>query len=117
MKDQIEKQAIEEIENDLRECHTEFPDENMNIYTDYSKTAEKMVAKGYRKQSEWIRVEDDTPKDPSKRVQVFLRDADFTKPIGENKIDTDRYVDGRWVRWGDYVTHWKDLPEPPKGEE
>ena len=51
MKDN-EKQAIEEFENDLVACHTEFADGNGDIYTDYSTTAEKMVAKGYRKQIE-----------------------------------------------------------------
>lgn len=69
---------------------------------------------GYRKQ-EWISVKDDTPKDGEKRVQVFLRDDAFTKPIGSNKIDTDRYIDGKWVRWGKHVTHWMELPAPPKG--
>ena len=57
MEKQIEKQAIDEMANDLIECHTEFADGNGDIYTNYDETAEKMVAKGYRKQSEgeWIR--------------------------------------------------------------
>lgn len=67
-----------------------------------------------KEQSDWVSVEVDTPTDSSERVQVFLRDADFTKSIGENKIDTDRYIDGKWVRWGKYVTHWKHLSDPPK---
>ena len=79
------------------------------------KYARRAYEAGYRKQ-EWISVKDDTPKDGEKRVQVFLRDDAFTKPIGENKIDTDRFIDGKWVRWGKYVTHWMPLPEPPKGE-
>lgn len=69
---------------------------------------------GYLKQSEWISVEDDLPKNQLARVLVFLKDDEFTKPIGFNKIDTDRYIDGKWVRWGKYVTHWMPLPEPPK---
>lgn len=76
--------------------------------------AEALYDAGYCRQNEWISVEDDTPKDGEKRVQVFLRDDDFTKPIGENKIDTDRFIDGKWVRWGKYVTHWMPLPEPPE---
>ncbi|MBQ7347776.1 MAG: hypothetical protein IJW55_07450 [Clostridia bacterium] len=45
---------------------------------------------------------------------VYWGEHDFTKNLGENKIDTDRYVDGKWVRWGKYVTHWMSLPEAPK---
>lgn len=76
--------------------------------------AESIYNAGYRKQSEWISVEDDLPKNQLARVLVFLKDDEFTKPIGFNKIDTDRYIDGKWVRWGKYVTHWMPLPEPPK---
>lgn len=69
---------------------------------------------GYRKQSEWISVEDRLPENGTARVLVFLADDWFTKPIGENKIDTDRFIDGNWVRWGRHVTHWMPLPEPPE---
>ena len=52
-----EKQ-IEDFENDLRECHTEFSvsDDSMDIYTDYKITAQNMIGKGWSKQSEgeWI---------------------------------------------------------------
>lgn len=56
---EFEKQAIEEMENDLRECHSEFEADG-DIYTDYPKTAERMIDKGWRKQNEgaWIEVED-----------------------------------------------------------
>lgn len=30
------------------------------------------------------------------------------------RIDTDRVLKGRWVRWGTSVTHWMQLPELPK---
>lgn len=66
----------------------------------------------------WISVEERLPDNNMERVLVFLMDDDFTKPIGDNKIDTDRFVDGKWVRWSRFVTHWMPLPEPPtkKGE-
>lgn len=51
-----EKQ-IEDFENDLRECHTEFStsDDSMDLYTDYKITAQNMINKDWRKQSkgEW----------------------------------------------------------------
>ena len=62
----------------------------------------------------WISVEDRLPKNGLARVLVFLKDNAYTKPIGTNKIDTDRYIDGKWVRWGVNVTHWMPLPAPPK---
>ncbi len=62
----------------------------------------------------WISVKDRLPENNLARVLVFLKDDEFTKPIGFNKIDTDRCIDGKWVRWGKYVTHWMPLPEPPK---
>lgn len=81
---------------------------------EHRRIANRLYNADCRKQ-EWISVKDDTPKDGEKRVQVFLRDDAFTKPIGSNKIDTDRYIDGKWVRWGKHVTHWMELPAPPKG--
>lgn len=106
-----EKQTIEEMAKDV--AHSISWCDDVIPTVDCLGTAAALYGIGYRKQ-EWISVEDDTPKDGEKRVQVFLRDDDFTKPIGENKIDTDRYIDGKWVRWGKHVTHWMPLPEAPK---
>lgn len=59
MKEQIEKQAIEEkvaeLECDLQYCHREFVAEG-EIYTDYYATAQNLIDKGYRKQieGEWV---------------------------------------------------------------
>lgn len=76
---------------------------------------EKGYADGLRhRESEWISVEDDTPKNSMARVQVFLRNTAITDGIGFPKIDTDRFIDGKWVRWSNNVTHWMPLPEPPK---
>ena len=106
MKDQIEKQAIEEMANDLIECHTEFVDGNGDIYTNYDETAEKMVAKGYRKQG-WISVEERLPKQ-WESVLVCCGDED---EIGTDFIASN----GRWYEHiHDTVTHWMPLPEPPK---
>lgn len=64
--------------------------------------------------AEWISVNDRTPTNSLVRVLVSLKNDEFTKNIGFNKIDTDRWIDGKWVRWGERVTHWMPLPKPPK---
>lgn len=66
--------------------------------------------------SEWISVNDDTPKNELERVLVLLEDNDITHTIGTHKIDTDRFVNGKWARWGRWVTHWAPLSDTLKGE-
>ena len=57
--------------------------------------------------NEWISVKDRLPNEDV-RVLVYLNsDRNYTK------IDTDRRLEGKWVRWGYDVTHWMCLPEPP----
>ena len=69
------------------------------------------------KKPEWISVDDRLPKNNLARVLVYIKANDFTRPIGFNRIDTDRCIDGKWVRWGENVTHWMPLPAAPKGGE
>jgi hypothetical protein len=60
---------------------------------------------------EWISVEERLPEDADERVLVYIvSERCYTE------LDTDRFVGGRWVRWGDEVTHWMTLPEPPETE-
>ena len=62
----------------------------------------------------WIGV-NEPPKDENQRVLVKLRsDTDMQ---GYPKIDTDRFVNGRWVRWNNSVTHWMPLPETETRKE
>jgi hypothetical protein len=63
---------------------------------------------------EWISVDERLPENELERVLVTLKQGTFTNTIGTNKVDTDIFVEGRWVRWGRYVTHWMPLPEAPK---
>ena len=61
-KEQLERERQEAIMSaDLELCHTEFQTGVGEIYTDYDTTAQKMVAKGYRKQSEgeWVNKSED----------------------------------------------------------
>lgn len=61
--------------------------------------------------SRWIPV---TERLPEEGVRVLVRLDGDKPPIGEPRMDTDRVVDGRWVRWFDLVTHWMPLPNKPK---
>ena len=61
--------------------------------------------------SEWIHVNERLP-ETNERVLVYLKE----KVSRYTQIDTDRVIAKKagWVRWGDEVTHWMPLPEPPK---
>lgn len=64
--------------------------------------------------TEWISVKDKLPED-GKIVVVALND----NPIyAKRAIDTDRYLLGQWIRWGNKnVGYWMPLPEHPKEGE
>ena len=59
--------------------------------------------------SEWISVEERLPEEKT-RVLVSI-------PHSGTKIDTDRILDRKWVRWNGDVTYWMPLPEPPEEAE
>lgn len=69
---------------------------------------------------EWISVKKDLPLNGLARVLVLLKNEEITDGIGFPRIDTDRYIDGKWARWSSHVTHWIPLPNTayqiPKGE-
>lgn len=77
---------------------------------------EKAIESWNTRADGWINVEERLPKNNLERVLVLLKDDTFTIHLGLNKIDTDRCIDGKWVRWGNHVTYWQPLPEPPKGD-
>lgn len=70
--------------------------------------AEGLYNAGYRKQ-EWISVEERLPAEDV-RVLVWLRKDHKTT---YTRIDTDRRLNGVWVRWYESVTHWMPLPPIP----
>lgn len=61
------------------------------------------------KRVEWISVDERLPEGDN-RVLVYLKD----NPMSYTRIDTDRLVSKEWIRWGNTVSHWMPLPEPPK---
>ena len=78
--------------------------------------ADHLIANGVTV-NRWRPASEPPKENGEERVAVFLQDNPVTATIGNNRIDTDRYLNGRWVRWGKNVTHWMPLPMPPKGEE
>ena len=64
-----------------------------------------------QEQRQWVSVKERLPEE-FKRVLVFVPEKSGL--MGKPDLDTDRIVEGCWVRWGKYVTHWMPLPEPPK---
>jgi hypothetical protein len=85
-------------------------EESCEDYLAYRKMAEAFYNACYRKQ-EWISVEERLPAEDV-RVLVWLRKDHKTT---YTRIDTDRRLNGVWVRWYESVTHWMPLPEAPKG--
>lgn len=66
-------------------------------------------------ESGWISVEERLPKEsqsPNDRVIVALDGTGISRVL----IDTDRIVDGKWVRWHGSVTHWMEPPLLPREE-
>lgn len=60
---------------------------------------------------QWIPVTERVPGFDIERVLVMLC-GDHV--IGYPKMDTDRFVNEKWVRYGDNVSHWMHLPDAPK---
>ncbi len=123
MKDQIEKQAIEEMAKDI--CDIECKGMKCNICDSYSceyrMQAEALYNEGYRKQ-EWISVEERLP-DNHRTVLVACKGMTIA---GAAPIAVGSYGGGHWfladaegtLYLTKYmhivVTHWMPLPEPPK---
>lgn len=105
-KEQLEREKQKAIMSaDLEMCHTEFATGVGDIYTDYDETARKMFEKGYRKQSEWISVEERLPE---KWQRVLVN-------YNGNVCISWQNANSTWFEcWNDKVTHWMPLPELPK---
>ena len=71
---------------------------------------EKTTTADVEEVPKWIDVNERLP-DEDTRVLVCIEEI----PMAYLKIDTDRMVKGKWVRWRSFVTHWMPLPEPPSG--
>ena len=87
----------------------------MDKYTATELAFKHGYEKGYEAgKPKWIPVSERLPGFEIERVLVMIN-GDLI--LGYPKMDTDRYRNGIWVRYGDNVTHWMPLPEPPKEGE
>ncbi len=84
--------------------------------------AERFYSAGYRKQSEWISVDERLPDccglsvlmvavNQYSQTRVVKGFTDYQCPITFRT--NEREFDGIWGAWD--VTHWMPLPEAPKG--
>ena len=93
---QIEEMAREIYENT-----------DLSIVEIAENIAEHLYNAGYRKQSEWISVEERLPV-PYADVIVYDKASGV---IMDSMLSTGEFVNGIWV------THWMPLPKAPKGGE
>ena len=116
MKEQNEKQAIEEMAKDIFDTRVAIDGIDIAFAavhgadtkdSNFVRIAKHLViGKGYRKQREWIGVEERFPKE-SERVLVY----------GETGISFATRYKGDWlmpILYAGEITHWMPLPEPPK---
>lgn len=71
-----------------------------------------LITANNAKVTPWISVKERLPKEDT-RVLVYL-DVKKLDAHTYTFCDTDRVDNGKWVRWGKFITHWMPLPEPPK---
>jgi hypothetical protein len=116
---------IEEMRSDLIEIFDEEY-ERRRLITPQN-TAEKLSAKGYRKQ-EWVSVDESLPenkgdymvftKNGNIKVMPFFTERNASAAVYNRGFcewtKGARTNDDDWWKPVGYVTHWMPLPEPPK---
>ena len=139
-----DKKQIEELAKILNECCNEYDEQGNHIrnkcfeceywsHDNYcccsynTKEAEALYNAGYRKQSEWVSVDERLPEDVFGRDRKQITTLVHTKSgrissasrvrvvrFDKTKLEWVTLDTFEWSR-GLRVTHWMPLPEPPKG--
>ena len=65
----------------------------------------------YAQKHLWTPIEEGLPEEDVRVIVAVKNDNSYTN------IDTDRILNGHWVRWEGSITHWTELPELPKESE
>lgn len=122
MKEQIEKQAIEEMAKFIKESCAKTPCfQDEKPYTDCDVCAAiYLYSAGYRKQSEWISVDERLPeKETAYLCRCVIRDNidfPFFMVLRYILIDEKTHFQHECDD-GLSVTHWMPIPEPPNMKE
>ena len=104
---QIEEMAII-ISHSIQKWANDLPPISCPVYN-----AENLYAAGYRKQSEWISVEERLPD----KEGTYLTYTDKDKMLMDVFCIYPSHGTRFWVGGNGKVTHWMPLPEAPKGGE
>lgn len=116
MTEQNEKQAIEEMTEDMVNVlmRTTRFDEDENAIISCDKMAAAFYRKGYRKQieGEWISVDERLPKD-GETVLTISSEEEMAVCFYETELEGIFQQCHGLVQIYN-ITHWMPLPEPPK---
>lgn len=87
------KELIDEMSYDLAECHVDYLDD-AKLYTDYDTMAQKMVSRGYRRQSEgeWEWFEEWSPSTTEHPIECY----DCGWRCGKCRTALEDVVGGYW---------------------
>lgn len=116
MKDQIEKQAIEEMARILCEACASDPSPchlvgEGKMCEGVLKSAEVSYNAGYHKQA-WISVEERLP-EKRKHVLCYYPEKDYGSKVVVDYAETDDGYFSEQFQYGK-PSHWMPLPPPPK---
>ena len=133
---QIEEMAKAMCGNGMPDGNCATDDEPCYLECVYGSCADRLYAKGYRKQ-EWISVDERLPETTLQKIYITSQDISSGDVVEEEEKmvqkselvavlskrylggtvdlypDLDYFIDGCWV-YNNCVTHWMPLPEAPK---
>jgi hypothetical protein len=110
----MSKERIEEMKETIHTAISKAIEKGCVTWTEFADyLTEHLTEQGYRKQSEWISVEERLP-EHEENVLVAV-DYEHIRATGVYISSLlERRQGERWTHKGYTVTHWMPLPEAPK---
>lgn len=113
MKEQIDGKRVKELRDDLCAIFDSEWEERRIISPSY--TALILHRKGYRKQSEWISVDERLPGVSGRYICAVKDKNGHTWTVaGDYSLEMKKWFGLLFGEIKNTVTHWMPLPEPPK---